>query len=51
MNTELLAVVDQYDQVIDTQPRHKIHALALPHRAVYILLFNQQGKLFYKKYR
>ena len=46
MNTELLAVVDQYDQVVDTQPRHKIHASGLRHRAVHILVFNDQGKLF-----
>ena len=49
MNTELLAVVDQYDQVVDTQPRHKIHASGLRHRAVHILVFNDQGKLFLQK--
>ncbi len=32
MNDELLAVVDENDQVIDNLPRH---------RAVYILVFNQ----------
>lgn len=49
MNTELLAVVDQDDKVIDTQPRHKIHATGLRHRAVHILVFNEQGQLFLQK--
>ena len=49
MNTELLAVVDKNDQVIDTLPRNEIHASGLRHRAVHILVFNQQGQLFLQK--
>ena len=49
MNTELLSVVDKNDQVIDTLARHIIHALGLRHRAVHILVFNTQGKLFLQK--
>jgi isopentenyldiphosphate isomerase len=49
MNYELLSVVDENDQVIDTLPRHVIHASGLRHRAVHILVFNQQGCLFLQK--
>lgn len=49
MNTELLAVVDLSDRVISTRPRDEIHALKLCHRAVHILIFNDQGQLFMQK--
>lgn len=49
MNTELLSVVDEDDQVINTLPRHIIHASGLCHRAVHILVFNQEDKLFLQK--
>ena len=44
MNTELLSVVDENDHVIKTLYRHEIHASGLRHRAVHILVFNQQGE-------
>jgi len=46
INTELLAVVDNNDQVIDTLPRNEIHRLQLRHRAVHILIFNSRRQLF-----
>lgn len=49
MNTELLAVVDENDRIIDTCPRHIIHATGLKHRAVHILVFNELGQLFLQK--
>ena len=49
MNTELLSVVDENDCIIDTCPRHIIHATGLRHRAVHILVFNEQGQLFLQK--
>jgi isopentenyldiphosphate isomerase len=49
MNTEQLSVVDENDHVIKTLSRYEIHALGLPHRAVHILVFNQQGNLFLQK--
>jgi len=49
MNTEPLSVVDENDHVIKTLPRHEIHASGLRHRAVHILVFNQQGELFLQK--
>ncbi len=49
MNTELLDVVDKNDHVINSLPRNQVHALKLCHRAVHILVFNQQGDLFLQK--
>lgn len=49
MNTEILSVVNEDDQVIDALPRNQIHAQGLRHRAVHILVFNQQEQLFLQK--
>ncbi len=46
MNSELLAVVDTHDRVIDTLSRNEIHRLQLRHRAVHILIFNNSRQLF-----
>ncbi len=49
MNTELLSVVDENDCITDTCPRHIIHATGLRHRAVHILVFNDEARLFLQK--
>jgi isopentenyldiphosphate isomerase len=49
MNNELLSVVDENDCIIDTCARNIIHATGLRHRAVHILVFNEQGQLFLQK--
>ena len=49
MNVELLDVVNDNDQLIDCLPRYQIHAAGLRHRAVHILVFNQQGDFFLQK--
>ncbi|GFO74117.1 16S rRNA (adenine1518-N6/adenine1519-N6)-dimethyltransferase [Bathymodiolus platifrons methanotrophic gill symbiont] len=49
MNQELIAVVDENDQFIENQPRNKVHQLGLRHRAVHILLFNNDQQLFLQK--
>ena len=46
---ELLDVVDADDKVISVKTRGEIHARGLMHRAVHILLFNSQGKVFLQK--
>jgi len=46
---ELLDVVDKNDQVIGSEIRGKIHQLGLMHRAVHILVFNNENKLFIQK--
>jgi isopentenyldiphosphate isomerase len=49
MQNEYLAVVDDRDRVIGRRPRREIHASGLRHRAVHILVFNDQGQLFMQK--
>ncbi len=49
MHDELLAVVDERDLIVDHRPRHEIHAQGLRHRAVHILVFNDQDQLLLQK--
>lgn len=49
MYNELLSVVDENDCIIDSRPRHEIHAQGLRHRAVHILVFNDNEQLFLQK--
>ena len=49
MHNELLSVVDENDCIIDSCPRHEIHAQGLRHRAIHILVFNDDGQLFLQK--
>ena len=49
MNEELIAVVDENDQFIENQPRNLVHRDGLRHRAVHILVFNDQQQLFLQK--
>ena len=49
MHIEFLAVVDEHDRIIDRRPRSEIHALKLRHRAVHILVFNDQQQLLLQK--
>jgi isopentenyldiphosphate isomerase len=46
MPQEYLNVVDDLDQVIDARPRAEIHVSGLRHRAVHILVYNDQNQLF-----
>jgi isopentenyldiphosphate isomerase len=49
MQQEYLDVVDIFDHVIDKRPRPEIHANGLRHRAVHILVFNDQNQIFLQK--
>jgi len=49
MQNELLAVVDEHDVILEHRPRHEIHAQGLRHRAVHILIFDDQGRLLLQK--
>ena len=49
MHNELLSVVDENDRIIDSRPRSEIHAQGLRHRAVHILVFNDDEWLFLQK--
>lgn len=46
---EIFDEVNKDDQVIGQRPRPEIHRLQLLHRAVHILVFNDQGQLFLQK--
>lgn len=46
---ELLDVVDENDRVIGSEKRGIIHAQRLRHRAVHILVFNDNGQVFLQR--
>lgn len=46
---ELLAVVDENDNVVGSCARHLVHAEGMRHRAVHILVFDEAGRLFLQK--
>lgn len=45
ISTEVVDVVDEFDQVIGNAPRTEVYAEGLGHRIVHVLLFNSEGKL------
>ena len=48
-DSEILSVVDGQDQVIGQDRRDTIHQLGLLHRAVHVLVFRQDGRIFLQK--
>jgi 8-oxo-dGTP pyrophosphatase MutT (NUDIX family) len=46
---EIVTIVDENNQIVDSVPRSVMRAQNLPHRACYILVFNSQQKLFLQK--
>lgn len=49
MDTDIVAVVDENDEVIGYRERGEVHRLGLKHRAVHILVFNRRGDLLLQK--
>ncbi len=49
MAEEVFDVVNDRDEVIDHRPRSEVHRLGLRHRAVHVLVFNTEGRLFLQK--
>ncbi len=43
---ELVDVVDDHGQIVATVTRREVRQLRLPHRCVYVLVFNERGELF-----
>ncbi len=43
---ELLPVVDQHDRQVDVLPREEVHRRGLLHRAVHVLVFDQEDRLY-----
>ena len=46
---EIVAIVDEHNNVVGSAPRREMRAKRLPHRSTYILVFNSQGELFVQK--
>lgn len=46
---EWLEVVDQRNEPLAVMPREEVHSLGLPHRSVFVLLYNEQNKLYLQK--
>jgi len=46
---EIVAIVDEHNNVVGAAPRWEMRAQRLPHRSTYILVFNSQGELYVQK--
>ena len=46
---EIVAIVDEHNNVVGTAPRHAMRARRLPHRSTYVLVFNGRGQLYVQK--
>ena len=46
---EIVAIVDEHNNVIGSAPRREMRGGKLRHRSTYILVFNSQGDLFVQK--
>lgn len=46
---EIVAIVDENNRLVGAEPRFRMRALGLIHRATYILVFNSNGDLFRHK--
>jgi isopentenyl-diphosphate delta-isomerase type 1 len=49
MSEEIFDVVDESDRVIGQAPRAEVHRSGLRHRAVHVLVFDRQGRIFLQK--
>jgi 8-oxo-dGTP pyrophosphatase MutT (NUDIX family) len=46
---EIVTIVDEVNRVVGAAPRSRMRTDGLPHRATYILVFNDKGELFVQK--
>lgn len=46
---EIVALVDEHNNVIGSVPRREMRAKRLLHRSTYILVFNSQGEIYVQK--
>ena len=46
---EIVAIVDEGNQVVGSAARREMRARRLPHRATYILVFNSAGEVYVQK--
>jgi isopentenyldiphosphate isomerase len=48
-NKRLLDVVDDNDNIVDSQPRTDVHRLGLLHREIHVWLFDKDKNVFFQK--
>ena len=46
---EIVALVDEHNNIVGAIPRREMRAKRLPHRSTYILVFNAHGDLYVQK--
>src|SRR5436309_714388 len=46
---EIVAILDERNNVVGALPRSEMRARCLPHRSTYVLVFNSRGQLFVQK--
>ncbi|MEN8760379.1 MAG: NUDIX domain-containing protein, partial [Desulfobacterales bacterium] len=46
---EIVTIVDEENRVVGAAPRSRMRGDGLPHRATYILVFNDEGEIFVQK--
>jgi 8-oxo-dGTP pyrophosphatase MutT (NUDIX family) len=46
---EIVAIVDEQNNLVGAAPRREMRARRLPHRSTYILVFNSRGELYVQK--
>ena len=46
MDEDIFDVVNEHDEVVEQLPRSLVHAQELRHRAVHVLVFNNNGQVF-----
>ena len=49
MQEDIFDIVDVFDNVIGQKPRSEVHAKGLKHRAVHVLVFNDENEIFMQK--
>ncbi len=49
MQEDIFDVVNENDEVVGSKPRSEVHAEGLMHRAVHVLIFNDEDELFMQK--
>ena len=49
MSEEIFDVVDERDEVVGEAPRSEVHRRGLKHRAVHLLVFDRDGRIFLQK--
>ena len=49
MQEDIFDIVDVFDNVIGQKPRSEVHAQGLRHRAVHVLVFNDENEIFMQK--